>query len=141
MLGVGRITAVLEAGRQATGQAEHPIRGPQQQRTGVAGDGATIERGNNRAAFSRCKRKPVRVTLCRHRGLPLLHDKALSQKNFRSFRAPMHLTLVRDPGLGYTPLSTHEYLIPATVTPSLCLVCFPAYFREDRSCAVQCWDW
>jgi hypothetical protein len=78
MLGVGRITAVREAGRQATGQAEHPIRGPQQQRTGVAGDGATIERGNNRAAFSRCKRKPVRVTLCRHRGLPLLRDKALS---------------------------------------------------------------
>src|SRR3954451_14752211 len=102
MLGIGRVTAVLEAGRQATGQAQHPIRGPQQQRTGVAGDGATIKGRNNRAAFSRCKRKQVRVTLCRHRGLPLLRDKALSQKNFRRFRAPMHLTLVRDAGYGYS---------------------------------------
>ena len=98
MLGVGGIAAVLEAGRQATGQPQHPIRGPQQQGTSVAGDGATIEGCNDRASFSRCKRKQVRVTLCRHRGLPLLCDKALSQKNFRSFRAPMHLTLVRDAG-------------------------------------------
>jgi hypothetical protein len=30
MLGVGRIAAVREAGRQATGQAEHPIGCPQQ---------------------------------------------------------------------------------------------------------------
>jgi hypothetical protein len=72
MLGVGRIAAVLEAGRQAAGQPQHPICGPQQQGTGIAGDGATIKGRNNRAAFSRCKRKQVRVTLCRHRGLPLL---------------------------------------------------------------------
>src|SRR3954464_15283733 len=98
MLGVGRIAAVLETGRQAMGQPQHPIRGPQQQGTGVAGEGATIEGRNNRASVSRCKRKQVRVTLCWHRGPPLLRDKALSQKNFRSFRAPMHLTLVRDAG-------------------------------------------
>src|SRR3954471_8768663 len=78
VLGVGRIAAVLEASRQATGQAQHPIRGPQQQCTSVAVDGATIEGCNNRAAFSRCKRKQVRVTLCRHRGLPLLRDKAFN---------------------------------------------------------------
>jgi hypothetical protein len=98
MLGIGGIAAVLEAGCQAAGQAQHPIRRPQQQGAGVAGDGATIEGRNNRTAFSRCKRKQVRITLCRHRGLPLLRDKTLSQKNFRSFRAPMHLTLVRDAG-------------------------------------------
>ena len=28
MLGVGGIAAVLEAGRQATGQAQHPVRRP-----------------------------------------------------------------------------------------------------------------
>src|SRR3954453_8610586 len=98
MLGVGRIAAVLEAGRQAPGQAQHPVRRPQQQCAGVGGDGAAIKGRNNRATFSRCKRKQVRITLCRHRGLPLLRDKASSQKNFRSIRAPMHLTLVRDAG-------------------------------------------
>src|SRR5205085_8791532 len=84
VLGVGRIAAVLEAGRQTLGQPQHPIRRPQQQATGVAGDGATVKGGNNRASFSRCKCQQVRVTLCRHRGLPLLRDKALSQKNFRN---------------------------------------------------------
>src|ERR671932_1069325 len=98
MLGVGGMAAVPEAGRQPAGQAQHPVRGRQQQGTGLAGDGATIEGRNNRASFSRCKRKQVRVTLYRHRGLPLLRDKALSQKNFCSIRAPMHLTLVRDAG-------------------------------------------
>ena len=72
MLGVGRIATVLEAGRQAAGQTQYPVRRPQQQRTSVGGDGATVKRRNNRAAFSRCKRKQIRVTLCRHRGLPLL---------------------------------------------------------------------
>jgi hypothetical protein len=72
VLGVGRIAAVFEAGRQATGQAQHPIRRPQEQRTGVAGDGATIKRRNNRTPFGTCKIEQLRVTLCRHRGLPLL---------------------------------------------------------------------
>jgi hypothetical protein len=41
----------------------------------------------------------------------------------------------------HTLLSIREYLIPATVAPSLCLDCFPPPHREDRTCAVQCWDW
>jgi hypothetical protein len=98
MLDIGRIAAVLETDRQAMGQAQHPIRRSQQQRTGVTGDGATVKRRNNRASFSRCKRKQVRVTLCRHRGLLCVDVKPLLQKNFRSLRAPMHLTLVRDVG-------------------------------------------
>jgi len=57
VLGVGRIAAVLEAGRQATDQAQHPIRRPQQQRTGIAGDGATIKGRNNRTPFGTCKIK------------------------------------------------------------------------------------
>src|SRR6476659_713046 len=98
MLGVGGMAAVLEAGSQAAGQAQYPVRGSQQQSTSVAGDGTTIKGRNNRASFSRCKRKQVRVALRRHRGFPLLRDKTLSQKNFRRFKAPMHLTLVRDAG-------------------------------------------
>jgi hypothetical protein len=78
MLGIGRVAAVPKAGRQATGQAQHPVGCPEQQRTRIAGDGAAVKRRNDRASFSRCKRKQVRVTLCRHRGLPLLREKALS---------------------------------------------------------------
>ena len=72
VLGVGGITTILEAGRQATGQPQHPVRRPQQQGTGVTGDGATIKRRNNRTPFGTCKIEQLRVTLCRHRGLPLL---------------------------------------------------------------------
>src|SRR3954467_13552058 len=98
VLGVSGIAAVLEAGRQAPGQAQHPVGCPQQQGASIAGDGATIKGGNNRTPVSTCKVELVWVTLCRHRGPPLLRDKASSQKNFRSIRAPMHLTLVRDAG-------------------------------------------
>jgi hypothetical protein len=40
----------------------------------------------------------VTATLCRHRGTPLRRVKPLSQKNYRRFRAPMHLFPVRNPG-------------------------------------------
>jgi hypothetical protein len=50
------------------------------------------------ASIDRCKFEQRRVTLCPHRGTPLLRRKALSQKNFRRFRAPMHLPAVRYPG-------------------------------------------
>jgi hypothetical protein len=72
MLGIGGIAAVPKAGRQAAGQPQHPVRRPQQQRTGVAGNGAAVKGCNDRASLSTCKRKQVRVTLCRHRGAPLL---------------------------------------------------------------------
>src|SRR4051812_12631077 len=98
MLGVGRIAAVLEAGRQTSGQAQHPVRRPQQQYTSIAGDGAAIKGGNNRTPVSTCKVALVWVTLCRHRGLPLLRDKALLQKKFPPNRAPKPLTLLRDAG-------------------------------------------
>ena len=57
---------------------------------------------------------------------------------WRSSRCP------RNPGRyrGWqTLLSIREYLILATVAPSLCLDCFPLYHWEARSCAVQFWDW
>src|SRR4051812_12861829 len=120
MLDIGRIAAVLETDRQAMGQAQHPIRRSQQQRTGVTGDGATVKRRNNRASFSRCKRKQVRVTLCRHRGLLCVDVKHLLQKNFRSLRAPMHLTLVRDVGSSpHFAMATADAKTPAFATAAL----------------------
>ena len=98
VLDKGRIAVILKAGRQPPGQADHLVGGAQQERTGLAGDPSAIERGHHSTAFHPWKFEQRRATLCRHRGDPLLSGKALSQKNFRSVRAPMHMTPVRDPG-------------------------------------------
>jgi hypothetical protein len=98
VLDVGRVAAVLEAGGQPAGQAKHPVGGPQQQGAGVGRHRPAGKRRHHRTACDGCKCKPLRVTLCRHRGPPLLSDKALLQKNFRRFRAPMHLLRVRYAG-------------------------------------------
>jgi hypothetical protein len=98
VLDTGRITMILKAASQAPGQADHLVRGAQQQRTGLAGDLPAIEGGHHRATLHAWKFEQRPVTLCRHRGDPLLSDKALLQNNFRSVRAPMHMTPVRDPG-------------------------------------------
>jgi hypothetical protein len=94
----GRVAMVLKARSQPPGQADHLVGGAQQQRTSITGDVSAVEGRHHRAAFQAWKVKPRRVTLCRHRGTPLLSDKALSQKNFRSIRAPMHMTRVRNAG-------------------------------------------
>ena len=57
-----------------------------------------IKRRLHRAPFDACKTEQVRATLCRHRGAPPIQGKSFSQKNFRPFRAPMHLLSVRNPG-------------------------------------------
>jgi hypothetical protein len=85
------VAAVLEAGGETPGQTDDAIGGTQQQRPAVGGDAAAVECGNDRTVFDRCKVEQRWVTLCRHRGTPLLSGKALLQKNFRLFRAPMHL--------------------------------------------------
>src|SRR3954453_15680259 len=41
----------------------------------------------------------------------------------------------------HTPIYICDYLILDTIAPSLCLDCFPSRYREDRTCAVQFWDW
>jgi len=98
VLDLVRRTVIREAGRESPDQADRPVGGAQQQRPGVGGDGAAVEPGYHRPAVNGCKREPIRATVCRHRGTPPLGPKALSQKNFRSFRAPMHLLPVRNPG-------------------------------------------
>jgi hypothetical protein len=93
-----RRPCVAEAGREATDQANRPVRGAEQQRPGVRGDRPAVEAGDHTPVLDRCELEQRRATLRRHRGPPLRRRKALSQKNFRRFRAPMHLRLVRDPG-------------------------------------------
>ena len=98
VLGVGLVMTILEAGGETAGQAENPVGGTQQKRTCVRRHGAAVEDSNHGAAFDGCKSQQVCATLCRHRGSPLLSDKALLQKNFRLFRAPMHMIRVRNAG-------------------------------------------
>ena len=92
------IARVGEAASQTPGQSDNPVRCPQKQRSRVRGDPATIECRNHRTSLNACKIKQVRVTLCLHRGSPLLAVKPLLQKNFRSFRGPVHPIRVRKAG-------------------------------------------
>jgi hypothetical protein len=89
---------VDEAAGEPTQQPDRPIGGAQKERPGIRGDRSAVEPGHHPTAFDACKLEPIRATFCRHRGTPLLAPKALLQKNFRSFGAPMHLLPVRNPG-------------------------------------------
>jgi hypothetical protein len=64
-----------EAGREPLGQPDRPVGLAQQQRAGVRGDRATIEGGNNVAAFDGWKFKQGGVTLCRHWGVLWIREK------------------------------------------------------------------
>ena len=90
--------AVGEAGREPLDQADRPIGRAEQQRAGVRGDLAAVERRHHLAPLDHFITEQVAATLCRHRGAPLRRVKSLSQKNYRRFRAPMHLPPVRNPG-------------------------------------------
>ena len=98
MLDQVRTARVGEAGGEALDQPDRPVGAAQQQCPGVRGDRAAVKRGHHGAALNGCKLQLRRATLCRHRGPPLLSGKALLQKNFRRFRAPVHLPRVRDAG-------------------------------------------
>jgi hypothetical protein len=79
-------------------QPDRSVGGAEQQRAGIGGDLAAVERSHHLAPFDDFITKQVAATLCRHRGAPLHRVKSLSQKNYRRFRAPMHLPAVRNPG-------------------------------------------
>jgi hypothetical protein len=98
MLDPRLVAPIAEAGRKTLHQTDRPIGGAQQQGTRIRGDCSTIKCGHHRAALDRSKRELAWATLCRHRGAPLISVKSLLQKNYRRFRAPMHLRLVRDAG-------------------------------------------
>jgi hypothetical protein len=86
-----RHPAVIEAGRKSGDQANRPIGRAEQQRTGVRRDLAPVKRGDDLAALDHFIPEQIAATLCRHRGAPLRRVNSLSQKNYRRFRAPMHL--------------------------------------------------
>jgi hypothetical protein len=90
--------SVAEAGGEAPDQPDGAVGGAEQQRAGVRGDRPAVEAGDHGAALDRCKLKQGWVMLCPHRRFPLRRRKALSQRNLRRFRAPMHLRLVRNAG-------------------------------------------
>jgi hypothetical protein len=98
MLDALRRTRIAKAPCEAPHQADGPVRGPEQQRAGIGGDRPAVEVGHHTPGLDGCKLEQRRATLCRHRGPPLHRRKALLQKNFRRFRAPMHLRLVRFAG-------------------------------------------
>jgi hypothetical protein len=72
-----------EARCQPIHHPDRPIRRPQQQRTRVRCDRATVKRRDHLAAFDGFKSKTIRDTLCLHRGSPRIIKKSLSQNNFR----------------------------------------------------------
>jgi hypothetical protein len=92
------VAAILEAAGEAPDQPDRSVGGAEQQRAGIGGDLAAVERSHHLAPFDDFITKQVAATLCRHRGAPLHRVKSLSQKNYRRFRAPMHLLAVRNPG-------------------------------------------
>jgi hypothetical protein len=65
----------------------------------------TIERRHHPVSIDSCKSKQQQVTLCRHPGSSLLRQKPLLQKNFRRFRALMHLRALRNPSARVTAIS------------------------------------
>ena len=93
-----RAAGIHKAGCKAPNQADDAVGRPKQQRTCIGGDRPAVESRLHPTAFNGCKTKQVCATLRRHRGEPLQEAKALLQNNFHSFRAPMHLLSVRNPG-------------------------------------------
>jgi hypothetical protein len=89
---------IVEAGGEPLDEPDRPVGGAQEQRPGIRGHGATVERRHHATTFHGSKIELVGATLCRHRGAPLLPLKSLLQNDFRRFRAPMHLPFVRNPG-------------------------------------------
>jgi hypothetical protein len=92
------VTTVVEAGRESGHQADRSIGRAEQQRARVRADLSAVEGSDHLAALDRFITEQVAATLCRHRGAPLRRVKSLSQKNYRRFRAPMHLLPVRNSG-------------------------------------------
>src|SRR5690348_16276566 len=74
--------------------AGSPVRLTQQQCTGVRGDRSAVKRRHHLAPLDRCKFKQCRVHSV-GTGELLWLAKALSQKNFRRFRAPVQLCEMR----------------------------------------------
>jgi hypothetical protein len=71
------IASVGEAGCDLPGQADPAIGLAQQERSGIGGDGAAIERSCHLASPQGFKRELFGITLCRHRLQLLMQVKCL----------------------------------------------------------------
>ena len=87
-----------KAGGEPGNHADRPIGRAEQQPTGVRRDRAAVEGGDHPAALDHFIPEQIPATLCRHRGTPLDQPNCLWQKSYRRFRAPMHLSAVRNSG-------------------------------------------
>jgi len=74
---------VVKARGKPIHHSDRTIRRAQQQRSGIRGDRAGIERRYHFASFNGCKSKQIRATLCRHRGAPRIDEKMLQHNGFR----------------------------------------------------------
>ena len=80
---------VVKARGKPIHHSDRTISRAQQQRSGIRGDRAGIERRYHFASFNGCKSKQIRATLCRHRGSPQIDEKMLQHNDFRR-RSPIH---------------------------------------------------
>ena len=78
-----RTPLVVKARRKPIHHPDGAIRRAQQQRSGIRGDRAGIERRHHLASFNRFKSKEIRATLCRHRGAPRIDENLLQHNAFR----------------------------------------------------------
>jgi hypothetical protein len=99
-------TAVDKTSGKPPDQTDRPIGRPEQHGTGIRRHLAAVEGGHHPAALDHFIPEQVAATLRRHRGAPLQRVKALSQKNFPTFRAPMHLPPV-EIRASFTPDTVH----------------------------------
>ena len=65
-----RRTVIGEAAGKALNQADLPIGGAEQHRSGLRGHRAAVKRRYHPSPFNACKAKQIRATLCLHRDSP-----------------------------------------------------------------------
>jgi hypothetical protein len=83
VLDLGLDPRVIKAGSEPGDQTNRAVGRTEQQRSGIRGDLATVERGDHLAALDHFIPEQIATTLCRHRGTPLHRANSLSQKNYR----------------------------------------------------------
>jgi Zinc-binding dehydrogenase len=72
---------IVKAASESLHHADRSIRRTQQQRTGIRGDRAGVERGYHLPPFDGFKFEEIRGTVCGHRGAPRIIDKSFWHNN------------------------------------------------------------
>jgi hypothetical protein len=93
-----RRAPILKTAGEAFDEPDRLVRGAQQQRAGVRGHRPAVECRHHAAPLNHSKVELRCATVCRHRGALLHRVKSLLQKSYRRYRAPTHLSSVRNTG-------------------------------------------